>query len=65
MLKRIPKKGMFIFWFMIIYALHIAYELVSSVQTGQELKAHVFDQISHAYSVTSQVTSPDPQFLST
>lgn len=50
---------------MIIYALHIAYELVSSVQTGQELKAHVFDQISHAYSVTSQVTSPDPQFLST
>ena len=44
--------------------LHILYELVSSMQMGQETKdTCIFTQTSHSDSVTIPVTSLDPQFL--
>ena len=41
------------------YILYIVYELVYSVQIGQETKNTLVPK-----PVTSPVTSPDPQFLS-
>ena len=59
------KNDTFLLCYIIKYVLHIVYELAFSMQISQEPQGTcICTQTRHTLSITSPVTSPDPQSLS-